>query len=66
MTTTQHSPAFASWTAKIAEANDAIGAARDAFAGAFIGSKAWRDASDDLDWWIGREAFCEAARDGVR
>lgn len=46
--------------ALLSEANDAIGAARDAMNAARVGSKAWRDASEDLDWWIGRKAFVTA------
>lgn len=36
-------------------------AARAAFNTARAGSKAWRDAGDDLDFWIGKVANMEAA-----
>lgn len=62
MTTTT---AFDDWTRKIAEANDAIGAARDALNHAKT-ANARRLAAADLGWWIGRKAFCEAAREEVR
>lgn len=53
------------WKDLVAEANDAIGAARDAFTRART-AKARRDAAEDLDWWIGRKAFVMAAGEAGR
>jgi hypothetical protein len=47
--------------AQLSEANDAIGAARDALNAART-AKARREIGEELDWWIGKRAALNVAR----
>lgn len=61
-TTETNTTGTRTWAEQLAEANDAKGAARDAYRSATT-AKARRAADEDLQFWMSKAAFLEAAID---